>query len=147
MRSALIDSAVALHADGRAHPLREPCRHLIRAAGEGSYEGHASVELIQEYVHVSRRSGKPLDRITHRVDLLRRILRLHPFTDELLAPTLGILEEYSQLETRDAVHLATAINLGVELIVSPDHHFDGIDEIERVDPRDPSAVAALTGDS
>lgn len=63
MRSALIDSAVALHADGSAHPLRDPCRQIIRAAGESSFEGHASVELIQEYLHVTRRNGKPLDTI------------------------------------------------------------------------------------
>ncbi len=143
MRSALIDSAVPLHADGRSHPLREPCRRLIGAAGEGAYEAHASVELLQEYVHVARRNGKPLEKIEHRVGLLQRALRLHPFGENLLPPALALLREYPNLQTRDAIHLATALDLGIELIVSPDRHFDRITEIERIDPLDEDAVAEL----
>lgn len=146
VRKALIDSAVALHADGRAHSLRDPCREIVEAAGAGTIEAYASVEFLQEYIHVARRHGNPISKVEPRVDLLRRVLRLHPFTDELIGSMVELLGRHPELETRDAVHLATAIHLGITTVVSPDRHFDGVDRVERVDPRDLVAVAALMGE-
>lgn len=145
MRAVLVDTAVALHADGADHPLREPCRTIIGAAAEGVLEGHANVELVQEYVHVARRRGGAIARIERRLDLIRRVLQLHPFTEAMVPSMLEALRAHSQLQTRDAIHVATALDLSIGSIVSPDRHFEGIDGITRIDPLDEDAVAELTG--
>ncbi len=42
---------------------------------------------------------------------------------------------------RDGIHAATALNHGIELVVSPDRAFDRVPGLRRVDPAD--AVATL----
>lgn len=63
----------------------------------------------------------------------------------MVPPMFESLRARSQLQTRDAIHVATALDLGIGSIVSPDRHFEGIDGITRIDPLDEDAVAELIG--
>ena len=49
---AFLDSNVFLYATGAQHELREPCRLLLEAVGEGQLEAETSVEVLQEVAHV-----------------------------------------------------------------------------------------------
>jgi predicted nucleic acid-binding protein len=44
---------------------------------------------------------------------------------------------------RDAIFAAQALNRDIDAILSPDTDFDGIPGLERIDPADAKAVAAL----
>lgn len=55
--------------------------------------------------------------------------------------------QYERIRSRDALFVATALNRGIERVVSPDRHFDGIPGLTRVDPADEEAVAALSASS
>lgn len=145
MRPVLVDSAVALHADGNPDALRDPCRRILAAAGAGQLEAHASVEFVQEYVHVNHRRGNSMEKTRKRVELLRRTLRLHPFAPEMIPSVLDLLRDHPVLHTRDAIHAATAIDLGLDTIVSPDKHFDGLGSLERLDPLDRDVMDAVVG--
>ncbi|MGH3838521.1 MAG: hypothetical protein ACRDSF_22930 [Pseudonocardiaceae bacterium] len=46
-----------MYARGAEHEYREPCRTVVRLAGQGVLAGAASVELVQEYAHILRRRG------------------------------------------------------------------------------------------
>lgn len=45
----------------------------------------------------------------------------------------------------DAASAATALNRGIDKILSADRDFDGIPGLERIDPSDERAVEALLG--
>ena len=47
-------SSVFVYARGAEHEYREPCRAVVRLAGQGVLAGEASVELVQEYAHILR---------------------------------------------------------------------------------------------
>ena len=56
----LLDTTVLSYAVGADHPLREPCRRLLRAHGNGHIEATTTIEVIQEFVHVrARRRSRP----------------------------------------------------------------------------------------
>lgn len=143
MSAVLIDTSVPLHAEGGPGEPGDGCRRVMERIGVGSIEASASVELIQEYVHVKRRRGHPLESIETRVDLLSSLFRLLPFEVDHVAQMLDLLHDSPQLNTRDAIHAATAIGAGIEIIVSTDSDFDGIDALTRIDPRDRTAVDGL----
>ena len=127
---------------GAEHPYRTACRDIVGLAASGVLLGDASVELVQEFVHVR----------THRLGDRREsaeagreigtLCRLHPLEPEDLRLGLELFEESTRLELRDALHAATALNRGIGLIVSTDRAFDVVAGLERVDPL--SAVDRLT---
>jgi predicted nucleic acid-binding protein len=47
---------------------------------------------------------------------------------------LKLFEESPELQVRDALHAATALNRGIRLVVTPDRAFDELLGLERVDP-------------
>lgn len=146
MPTVIVDSAIPLHAEGAGGPLRDPCRAVMEAIGAGRLEAHASVELIQEYSHVRRRRGTTVAALAERVELLRRALRLIAFEPDHIPDVLRLLRANPQLEVRDAVHAAAAAAEGIDVIVTPDADFDGVENLHRVDPRDLAAVEGLLGD-
>ena len=58
---------------------------------------------------------------------------------------IDLFETHNELNARDAVFAALAINRGIDAILATDRAFDGIDGLERVDPSDKRAVATLIG--
>lgn len=136
---ALFDSAVFVYAMGRAHPLRDACRALVSALGEGRVRGEASSEAVQEVVHQRwRRTGD-------RADAARRgwqvyaLMEIHECGDADLRRALDLFHAADSLQLRDAVHAATALTRGVSCIISPDRDFDEVGELRRLDPRDAAA--------
>ncbi len=47
---------------------------------------------------------------------------------------MSMIRKYPALGVRDAVHAATAVVGGIDKILTADQVFDGLDEVERVDP-------------
>ena len=132
----LYDTAVFLYAAGSDHAYRSPCRQIVRLAAEGTLVGDASVEMIQEVVHVrARRTGDRRD----ASEAGRRVMplcRLHPLEPADLALALRLFAASPDLQMRDAIHAATALNRDIGLIVSPERAFDAVPGLERLDPVD-----------
>lgn len=140
----LVDTAVPLHAQGQPCELLDACVAVLRAIEEQPVEAVASVELIQEFVHVLRRRGGAISTIEAQTDRLRAFLRMIAFEPDDLDSMLELLSRYPQLGGRDAVHVVAAQKAGAAVIISPDSHFDGLAGIRRVDPRDTGAINQLT---
>ena len=64
-----------------------------------------------------------------------RAVVTHPFDDEVLARALQLMAG-STIRGRDAVHAATALQSGFDLIVSTDPDFDEVPGIRRLAPGD-----------
>lgn len=142
MRRFLFDTAVFLYAVGAEHKYQRPCRHLVELASRDQIRGEASVELVQEFVHVrARRSGDRLG-ATRDAEDVASLCVLHEVTELDLHLALSLFRTNSAIQMRDAIHAATALNRGIDAIVSPDRGFDDIEGLERLDPTE--AVAILT---
>ena len=51
----ILDTTILVYAIGGGHPLREPCRRVLRAHGDGLVTAATTVEVLQEFVHVFAR--------------------------------------------------------------------------------------------
>lgn len=144
MSRFFFDTAIFLYAVGDDHPYREPCRRLVSLAADGHLQGEASVEIIQEFVHVRwRRRGHRQQAVREAADI-SLLCSLHDLTEADLRRALRLFNQAKSLHMRDAIHAATALNRGVQLIVSPDDGFDEVPGLTRIDPADAEAVL-MTG--
>lgn len=141
MRRVYLDSNVFLYAIGTEHRYRDPCRTLIRAVGEGAVRAETSAETIQEIVHHRRRRADP-DATGQGRRAAELCSAVHAVDRALVLSALRLIDRSPSLPTRDAVHAATALEIGA-LLVSTDSDFDEVDELERIDPADEVAVERL----
>ncbi|HEV3070297.1 MAG TPA: type II toxin-antitoxin system VapC family toxin [Solirubrobacteraceae bacterium] len=143
MRRFLFDTGVFVYALGDEHRYREPCRAILREVQSRRLAAEASVELIHEFAYVRLR------RLANRADAARsahaisRSLSLHTVERGDIERALDLWSEHAQLDVRDAIFAAQALNRGIEAILSPDGDFDGIPGLQRIDPADAQAVATL----
>ncbi len=132
---AFLDTNVPLYAVGAEHPLKESCIEIMNALARhpGAFMTDAEVlqEIIHRYVALNRWSigAGAFERFAALVEgrtaaMLRR--------DVLQAASM--VNEYARLSARDLVHLAVMRRLGVTRIVSSDRGFDGVPDLERLDP-------------
>ncbi len=145
MTRFLYDTGVFVYARGAEHPYREPCRRLVQLAQRGLLQGEASVELVQEYGHILRRRGLDGGRVREQSRHVAATCHLHDFTEADLRLTLNLVATHPGLSMRDGVHAATALRRGIGVIVSPDHDFDGIAGIERVEPGEAAQRLGVDG--
>lgn len=129
----LYDTAVFVYAVGREHPLREPCRAIVRAARDGRLQGEASVELVHEYAHLILRRTGDRRRAAREARAVWRLCTLHEVTVPDLARSIEVFES-TIVGGRDALHAATALNRGIGYVLSPDRAFDTVEGLERIDP-------------
>ncbi len=145
MRRFLYDTSIFVYALGGDHTYREPCREIVRLAAAGDLQGEGSVDLLQELVHQrARRTG---DRIG-AAEAARNVATLawwHPLEPNDVQRGIDLFEAHDDLDARDAIFAALAINRGIDAILSTDRAFDGLDGLDRIDPADEPAVATLVG--
>lgn len=107
---------------------------MVEGVAQGLVRLDASTELVQEFLHVLLRRGVRGDRALEEANEVRRLCRVVPFDDQVLALSLTIIRKYPEIGVRDSVHAATALVSGIDRILSADQVFDGLNEVERVDP-------------
>lgn len=137
----VLDTTVLVYAKGAEHPLRQSCRELIAAIGEGSVEATTSVEAIQAFVHVrARRRGRD-DAAALGRDYAELLSPLLPVDHESLREGLTLFERAEGLGAFDAVLAAAAISVGAAALVSADSDFSGVPGLPHMLPE--AAVATL----
>jgi predicted nucleic acid-binding protein len=143
VRRFLYDTAVFVYALGREHRYREPCRAILRDAQRGGLAGEASVELVHEFAYVRFRQLANRPDAARWARTIARACRLHAVEPMDTERALDLWGEHEQLDVRDAIFAATALNREIDAILSPDRDFDAIPGLERIDPADATAVGAL----
>ncbi len=136
MRRFLFDTAVFVYAAGGEHSHRAPCREIVRLQGEGALAGEASVEILQELAHVRARGTGDRAAAARYARDVSVLCIVHDVGWPDLRLALTLFEAHAGLDMRDAVHAATALNRGIDAIVSPDRAFDGVPALDRIDPAD-----------
>lgn len=137
MKRTFVDSNIFIYALGDLHPRREQCRRIVDRLARGELKGEISIEVVQEVVHVRRRRRGALGDATRKArEILSWKLPLHSVERADLDLALGLIDDYPALSTRDALHAATALNRGIDLILSADGSFNRVEGLERTDPGD-----------
>jgi predicted nucleic acid-binding protein len=133
----LLDTTVLSYAVGAEHPLREPCRRLLRAHGDGRIEAATTIEVIQEFVHVrARRRSRP-DAVVVARRYIAALRMLVTNADELELG-LSLFERHPALGAFDAVLAAVGLNWRVEALVSADLAFGAVATLPSVNPATPA---------
>ena len=57
-----------------------------------------------------------------------------PITLADVEEALNIRQQHAALQARDSIHAAVMMNNRVQRILSADVHFDGVDQVQRLDP-------------
>jgi predicted nucleic acid-binding protein len=129
-----LDTNVFLYAAGGDHPLREPCRSILRRVAEGELDATTSSEVVQEVLYVVTRRGLR----DQAISLARSILTVFPALLEVgareMAAACDLMGSTPELAPRDAVHAATMLSHEIAVIVSADTHFDELAEVRRIAP-------------
>lgn len=129
-----LDTNVVMYAIGASHPLREPCRAALRHAVSANVRLITDAEVLQEILHryfSLRRPDVARTAYHATVTLCHEIL---PVTEPDTARALALLQQYSSLSARDALHVATMEAKGVRRLLSTDSDFDAVASVERIDP-------------
>lgn len=145
MRRFLYDTSVFVYALGAEHPYRDPCREIIRRATEGDLEGEGSADLLQELAHQRLRRTRDRASAARAARNVAMLAWWHPVEPNDVQRGLDLFERHPDLDSRDAVFAALAINRGIDAILATDRAFDEVDGLERIDPADERAVASLVG--
>jgi uncharacterized protein len=143
VRRFFLDTSVFVYALGGEHHYRDPCRALLREVEGRRLDPEASIELIHEFAYVHARQVTERAVAARSARTIGRSCRLHVVDPRDIERALELWCEHERLDMRDAIFAAQALNRDVDAIVSPDRGFDGIPELERIDPADADAVATL----
>ena len=134
----VLDTTVLVYAKGADHPLREPCRGLLRAVERGSLTATTTAEAIQEFAHVrAKRRGRSdaADLASAYVDLLAPLLVIE---EEDVRAGLRLFELHPELGCFDAVLAAGALAADAEALVSADRAFASVPDLVHIDPGTPA---------
>ena len=130
----VLDTTVLVYATGGEHPLREPCRHLIRLLADGDLRATTTIEVVQEYVHVRSRRVSRADAVLQArayADLLGPLLVSH---EAALMSGLEVFAASDRLGALDAVLTAVARSADASALVSADRAFAAVPGLRHVLP-------------
>jgi predicted nucleic acid-binding protein len=116
--------------------LREPCRRLLQAHGDGRTEATTTVEVVQEFVHVRARRLSRLDAVALARQYIAAFSLLVTRAEDLELG-LTLFERGTPLGLFDSVLAAVALNRRVEALVSADQAFGELSELTWIDPATP----------
>lgn len=140
----VFDTTVLAYAVGIDHPLREPCRKLVGAIGDGRLSATTTVEVVQEFTHVRARRRGRTDAVAHGVQFAVLLAPLLQPDQEDLLRGLELFAAHEQLGAFDAVLAATASrDRRVDGLVSADAAFGAVPGIVHHDPATPDFLARL----
>jgi predicted nucleic acid-binding protein len=134
--TVFVDTAVLMYAAGGEHPLRPSCRALLRRIGDGDLEAVISTEVVQEVLHRFTRIGRPAEGTALARAALDLFAPVLPITHATMRRVPDLVDRHPTLAARDLVHVATCQAEGISDIVSPDHGFDAVPGLRRLDPAD-----------
>jgi predicted nucleic acid-binding protein len=140
----VVDTTVLVYAVGADHPLRDPCRSLIAAIGDGRIDAATTVEVIQEFAHVraGRRGRHDASQLARQFAVLLSPL-LQPGERDV-ADGLALFARSEALGAFDSVLAASTINdERATTLVSADGAFAGVDGLRAVDPRSDEVARLL----
>ncbi len=139
MSAVYADTSVFLLAAGEPATGRDDAVAYLDGVGEG-LEVHLSVEAVQEFLfHRMRRAGRAV--ALAQTEALTESVVLHPFDHGVLRRSLDLVRD-TDIRGRDAVHAATALEIGLDTIVTFDRDLAVVPGLQVVRPQVPRSAHA-----
>jgi uncharacterized protein len=133
-----VDTTVLVYAVGSNHSLRDPCRALVDAAGDGRLSVTTTVEAIQEFAHVRARRRERAEAVQRAGEFAILLAPLLRPDEQDLRRGLELFAAHERLGAFDAVLAATVLrNERVTAIASADKSFGAVDGLAYLDPGAP----------
>ena len=132
--SYFLDANILMYAAGAAHPLREPCREALTRAVEQQVSLVTDAEVLQEILHRYFSLGRPEIARAVYDSAVRLCDEVLPIDERHTSRALELHLEHRELTPRDAIHVATMEDHGLDRLLSTDQDFDAVDQVERIDP-------------
>lgn len=134
--SYFLDANVLMYAAGAAHPLREPCREALTRAVEQEVSLVTDAEVLQEILHRYFSIGRAEIARAVYESAVRLCDDVLPIDERHTSRALELLLENSELSPRDAIHIASMEDRGLDCLLSTDRDFDAVAQVERIAPAD-----------
>jgi hypothetical protein len=131
-----VDANIPMYAHGAEHSYRLPCQSALKRIVDENIPAVISSEIVQEIIHRYLSLQRPQQAIQVAQDIMTVVSRVLPVTEADTRRALGLISRYPTLKARDLIHMAVMLENGLSRILSTDAHFDGVSEVERIDPRD-----------
>jgi predicted nucleic acid-binding protein len=127
-----VDSNIPMYLRGAEHPHKHDTRIILERLGSEKRALVTNVEVFQEIMH--RYSAmKQKEAIQPVFDTLKGITdKIFDISERDISVAKDLLLAYRQLSARDALHLATMKNYGIETIFSFDGGFDVVPDVQRI---------------
>lgn len=134
MKITFLDTNIFIYASGDPHPHKNPCQHILERIAADQIKAVTSTEVLREILYRygaikdHKRGFMIFDACVQIVPIILPVMK------QDILKAREILERYSSIQARDAIHAAVMLNRGIKTIYSYDKHYDQIKEIERVEP-------------
>jgi predicted nucleic acid-binding protein len=134
MRHIFIDTNIFIYASGDPHPHKEPSARILEKAAVNQIKVVSNAEVLQEILHYYWAKKDKLRGFRIIEKIIEIIPLILPVNKNDILKAKELLDKYSQIEPRDAIHTATMLNRGIKTIYTYDKHYDQIREIKRLSP-------------
>jgi len=131
-----IDTNIIMYSAGKEHKFKEKCLKILKCADNYENEYYLNTEVFQEILYRYSSIGKRDFAIELVSDMLELFDNILPVDVEDIYLSVSLMKKYEWLLSRDGIIIANMVNNGIKEIISVDNDFDGIEEINRVDPMD-----------
>lgn len=133
--TVFVDTSVVMYAAGAEHEHRSACRQVLSRIADGDLDAVVSTEVVQEILHRFARGRREIGESMARgvVDLFGELVSID---HETVVGAMAYYAAHPALSARDALHVATCRQHGIDQIVSVDEGFDAVPEVRRVPPAD-----------
>lgn len=139
----VLDATVLVYATGSEHALREPCRRVVTAVGEGRLEATTTAEVIAELVAVRERRRTRTDAVEVGRRYAELLSPLAAPDAEDVAVGLDLHERYPRLGPLDALLAGLVVHRRWRALVSAHRSYATVRGLRAVDPATPALDALL----
>ena len=140
----VLDATVLVYAVGAHHPLREPCRRIVKGVREQLIDATTTVQVLQEFAHVRARRRSRDDAAALTGEFLELLAPLLVVEEHQLRTGLALYQRSERLGAFDSVLAATALHAGAQALVSANVSFADVRNLRHIFP-DADSVEALEG--
>ena len=127
-----------MYAAGKTHPYKESCAWTMTEIAKRRLSVVIDTEIIKEDLY--RFGGLRKWEIAVRMseNLLELVPDVLPVTKADARNTVRLLESYGPagIPVRDLIHVGVMQNHEINKIISTDSHFDQVEGVERLDPKE-----------
>jgi predicted nucleic acid-binding protein len=140
----VLDTTILVYAIGEPHPLRDPCRRVLRAQADGRIAAATTVEVVQEFTHVRAQRRSRADAAALARHYLEALTIIQTSLEDFELG-LDLFTRHRALGAFDAVLAAVAVGRRADGLISADRAFRSVPDLDWVDPAS-SRLSAVLGD-